>query len=207
MKGAQTIRFGGLDIAFDERVLEPRPWTFMQAEWAVELEPTLPSGAFLELGCGAGHIGLAAVAGNVRELVQLDSASPACELALQNAERAGVAERVTVRCGAFDETLASSERFALVIADPPYVPTGETWRYPDDPPEAIDGGPDGLDEIRSSLRVAGAHVMPGGAVLLQTWGEAQAAATSPFATEAGLVLEAVRVHDAHRAVALLRPRS
>ena len=52
------MRFGPVDIRHDDEVLEPRPWTIAQAEWASEL----PAGPMLELGCGAGHIGLAAAA-------------------------------------------------------------------------------------------------------------------------------------------------
>ena len=48
-----------------------------------------------------------------------------------------------------DEVLAPDERFALVIADPPWVPRAETGRFPEDPLLAIDGGDDGLDLARA----------------------------------------------------------
>ncbi|MFP5326422.1 MAG: methyltransferase [Acidimicrobiia bacterium] len=205
MSAARVMRFGEIEIAYDENVLEPRPWTVMQADWARELEPSLPDGAFLELGCGAGHIGLASIYGTERHLVQLDAEGAACELASLNASAAGMGERVSVRCGAFGDTLLAGEAFALVLADPPYVPTSETSRYPEDPPQAIDGGADGLDGIRSALAVAGAHLLPGGAVLLQVWGAAQAEQSREIALRAGLVLCEVRAADRHRAVVLLRP--
>ena len=206
MTAARTIRFGSLSICFDNRVLEPRPWTVMQAEWAQELEPSLPTGPVLEMGCGAGHIGLAAVIRNTRDLVQLDSEDGACELAARNAASAGLSERVSIRCGEFEDCLQPGESFALVLADPPYVPSSETWRYPDDPPEAIDGGADGLDGIRAALRVAAVHLVPGGAVLLQVWGEEQARQTAPIAAALALDVVEVRTHDDHRAVALVRRR-
>ena len=206
MTSARKIRFGSLSICFDDRVLEPRPWTLMQAEWAQELEPSLPTGPFLEMGCGAGHIGLAAVIGNSRDLVQLDSESGACELAARNAAEGGLSERVSIRCGEFDKCLLPSESFALVLADPPYVPSGETWRYPGDPPEAIDGGVDGLDGIRATLRVAAGHTVAGGAVLLQVWGHDQAREAEPIAAALALDVVEIRSHDEHRAVALVRPR-
>ena len=206
MTAARTIRFGSLSICFDDGVLEPRPWTVMQAEWAQELEPSLPTGPFLEMGCGAGHIGLLAVIENARDLVQLDSESGACDLAARNAASAGLSERISIRCGGFEECLQPSESFALVLADPPYVPSSETWRYPDDPPEAIDGGADGLDGIRAALRVAAHHLIQRGAVLLQVWGQEQARQTEPIAAELDLDVVEVRSHDEHRAVALVRPR-
>lgn len=200
------MRFGDLDIAFDNRVLEPRAWTLMQAQWAHEVEASLAPGAFVELGCGAGHIGLAAIRRNERSLLQLDADAAACEIAERNAAAAGLEHRVSVRCGAFDDTLRADEEFALVIADPPYVPTAETWRYPDDPPEAIDGGADGLDKIRSALAVAASHLTPDGAVLLQAWGRDQVDETEPIADAVGLRVAEVRAHDERRAVALLRRR-
>lgn len=206
MSTALTMRFGEIQITYDGRVLEPRPWTLMQAKWAQELEPSLPAGPFLELGCGAGHIGLASILGSDRRLLQLDAEEAACEHASHNASAAGLAERVTVRCGAFGETLEPEETFALVLADPPYVPTPETSRYPDDPPRAIDGGADGLDGIRSVLGVAGAHISSDGAVLLQVWGAEQAEQSRELALLAGLRLLEVRAVGRHRAVALLRPK-
>ncbi|MEN3273049.1 MAG: hypothetical protein V7636_1810, partial [Actinomycetota bacterium] len=50
--------FGGLEIAFDDGVLTPRPWTIEQSQWAIELLHALPDGPVLELCCGAGQIGL-----------------------------------------------------------------------------------------------------------------------------------------------------
>ena len=48
-----------------------------------------------------------------------------------------------------DVVLDPHERFAVVIADPPWVPRADTGRYPEDPVLAIDGGDDGLDLARA----------------------------------------------------------
>ena len=50
-----------LEISYDQRVLEPRPWTAAQSRWASSLFRVLPPGPVLELCAGAGHIGLLAV--------------------------------------------------------------------------------------------------------------------------------------------------
>jgi release factor glutamine methyltransferase len=65
------------------------------------------------------------------------------------------------------EALAPEERFPLVLADPPYIPSGQTGVFPDDPLTAIDGGADGLDLARLCLEVGQRHLDVGGHLLIQ----------------------------------------
>ena len=172
----QVISFGHLEIEFDDRVLRPRPWTRLQSEWATALLAELPPGDVLEVCAGAGHIGLLAVSGTGRRLVQVDADETACGFARTNAARAGAS--VEVRHGWMEEALGPDERFVLVVADPPWVPSAETSQHPEDPLTAIDGGSDGLDVVRTSLAVIGRHLAPGGAALVQVSSSAQAAAVA-----------------------------
>lgn len=165
-----ALRFGPIDVVFDDSVLRPRLWTLAQSEWAAELAG---GHMMLEVGCGAGHIGLAAAALSDARLVQVDVDGAACRWAELNARANGLAEQSERRCGTADDVLAAGERFGVVIADPPYVPSSEVHLYPDDPLGAIDGGPDGLDCVRSFLTGVAGHVDAGGSVLLQLRGLAQ----------------------------------
>lgn len=167
---AAAVRFGPIDVVFDDTVLRPRLWTLAQSEWAAELAG---DGPMLELGCGAGHIGLAAVAMSGGRLVQVDRDATACRWAELNAAANGLGDSVEQRCGTADAVLTSIERFGIVIADPPYVPTSEVHLYPEDPMGAIDGGPDGLDSVRSFLTGVADHLDPAGSVLLQVRGLGQ----------------------------------
>jgi release factor glutamine methyltransferase len=169
-----STSFGSLTIEFDERVLEPRPWVLLQSEWARELLEAAPSGRVLELCTGAGHIGLAALAGNDRELVAVDAAPAACEWARRNAQANGLAARVEVRHGRLEDAVRPGESFVLVIADPPWVPRAEVGRFPQDPVLAIDGGSDGLDIARACLDTAARALLPGGSLLLQLGTDEQA---------------------------------
>ena len=159
--------FGGLTVAFDERVLRPREWTVMQSQWARELLPTLPDGDVLELCAGVGHIGLCAVLGSERRLLMVDASEVACRYAGLNTQHARLSQQVDIRCGPMERCLDPRERFALVIADPPWVPSGSCDAFPEDPLHAIDGGADGLDLARTVLQVIGTHLLPWGAALLQ----------------------------------------
>lgn len=199
-----TLRFGGLDIAYDHRVLEPRPWTLLQSEWASELSPGAPEGPILELCCGAGHIGLATAGVTGRPLVQVDASRAAVELAALNAARAGLATEV--RCSDLADSVPERDHFPLVLADPPYLPSVLVADHPDDPVDAIDGGPDGLAIIRRCLPVIRRSLHPEGAALLQVHGEAQVAALRDQ-LPAGLELVGSRAHDAHRSVVLLTRRA
>jgi release factor glutamine methyltransferase len=203
MPPTSTCRFGPLLIEYDERVLTPRPWTLAQAEWAVELSADAGPGPLLELCAGAGHIGLAAAVGSGRSLVQVEADPVAAAYAAANAARAGAAGAVEVRTARLAAALRPGERFPLVLADPPYLRTADTARWPADPRTAIDGGPDGLDVVRECLSVAAAALPAGGALLLQLAGPAQAAEVGVLAAPS-FRAEEVRVTDPERAVQLLR---
>ena len=164
-----TTTFGPVQVTYEDAVLEPRPWTLAQSVWAAELPP----GPMLELGCGAGQIGLAAAALTGCPLVQVDRSEAASRAAAANASAAGLGGSVTQRTGDPADVLAADERFAIIIADPPYIPSEEVDRFPDDPTHAIDGGGDGADLVHHFLRVAADHLAPGGGIVLQVGGPEQ----------------------------------
>lgn len=195
--------FGGLRIEYDDSVLRPRPWTVRQSEWAAELIAGGPPGPLLELCAGVGHIGLLAIARQPRPLVCVDVSAQACDLARRNAKANGLDDLVEVRHGALEEALAPQERFALVIADPPWVRSDRTGDHPDDPVAAIDGGPDGLDVARECLAVARRHLVAGGSLLLQLGDRSQ---VETLAAETDLRLLEVRQEEGGVLVHLAPPR-
>ncbi len=169
----EYVDFGGLTIAFDDRVLRPRPWTLAQSSWAAEIMQTAPPGPVLELCSGAGHIGLASIAGTDRALVCVDLDVAAVEYCLANARAAGLGERVEVRFGRLDHVVMDGEEFGVIIADPPWVPAADTGRFPEDPLLAIDGGNDGLDVARACLAIFEKHLAVEGSAVLQVGSTAQ----------------------------------
>jgi methylase of polypeptide subunit release factors len=201
-----AIDFGPVTVAFDASVLRPRQWTFAQAEWAAEL--VAAGEALLEVGCGAGHIGLAAAVMSGSRLVQVDRDPAACRWAGVNAAASGSGGRVEQRCGTAAEVLAEGEVFDVVIADPPYVPSDEVDLYPEDPPGAIDGGPDGLGIIRSVVGDIAGHVAPRGSVLLQVRGAGQVdevAGWLAHPASPSLIVTEARFYGDLRAVVRLQP--
>jgi release factor glutamine methyltransferase len=170
--------FGGLQIAFDDRVLRPRAWTTAQSRWAAALLPHLPPGDVLELCSGAGQIGLLAVAESQRRLVCVDVNPVAAAYTLRNAESAGLAARVSMREGLIGAVLDPDERYPMVIADPPWVPRADTGRFPEDPLLAIDGGDDGMSVVSECLTAIERHLAPAGVALLQLGTPAQVGAVA-----------------------------
>ena len=183
---AETLHttFGGLSIAYDDDVIEPRSWTEAQSRWAADLLAETDEGDVLELCSGAGHIGLLAVLRSPHALVQVDLNPTACAFARQNAAAAG-AVGVRVLEGPIDATLDPDDRFVGVIADPPWVPTAETSRFPEDPVLAIDGGREGVDLARTCVEVAARHLVDGGWVLLQIGTAEQVSALEKWLGEPG----------------------
>jgi release factor glutamine methyltransferase len=203
--GTRSCLFGPLVISYDQRVLEPRPWTLMQSEWAAELCTGLAPGPLLELCAGAGHIGLAAAVLADRDLVQVELDPVAAGYAKANADAAGWGARVDVRTERLEVALRQDERFTVILADPPYLPSAAIGRWPEDPPGAIDGGPDGLDLIKACLIVAADHLSPGGHLLLQIAGPTQADQVSELLTAVAprLTRRSLRVFDDERAILLI----
>ena len=193
------VDFGRLTVLYDDRVLAPRPWTLAQSQWSSEILRSAPEGRVLELCAGVGHIGLAAVAEGRRELVLVDLNPVACELARVNADAALMSHRVEVRQGGMDQVIAADERFAHIIADPPWVSSADIATYPDDPAIAIDGGDDGLELARACCAVIESHLAVGGSAILQLGTEDQAQTIAKH-LEQGSTLRMLEVRTYERGV-------
>lgn len=191
--GSRFVDFEGLRIEYDDRVLAPRPWTAAQSHWAADLIRAAPPGPVLELCAGAGHIGLLAVTLLPRRLVCVDTDEVACRYLRRNAALAGA--RVDVREGPMDAVLGADEEFAVVIADPPWVPSAEVIRFPEDPVTAIDGGDDGLGLVRRCLDVMARHLVVAGSGLLQIGPDQVIDATDLVAAHEYLTVVAVREYE------------
>ena len=66
----------------------------------------------------------------------------------------------------------------MIVGNPPYIPTSKMASLmPDvrfyEPHQALDGGPDGLDDVKDILAGANRLLVPGGTVLLEIGGARQ----------------------------------
>jgi len=115
-----------------------------------------------------------------------DFSAPALEVARANAERLGAA--VTFVEGDLGAPLAAHAPFTLIVANLPYIPSGEMASLPADvrsePALALDGGADGLDLVRRLVADAPALLAPGGVLALEI-GAGQAEATRALLRDVG----------------------
>lgn len=191
--------FWSVDLRVDRRVLVPRPETEVLVEEAfAALADEAAPWRVVDVGTGCGAI--AAVVAKHRpaaRVTALDVSAEALAVARENVTRLGLAERVDL-CEAEGAAwlAARPSSFDAVLANLPYVATGE---FPGlqvevrehEPRGALDGGPDGLREIRRVVPAAAAALRPGGFLGLEI-GADQGEAVVALCAAAGLVAPAVR---------------
>ncbi|WP_049565135.1 putative protein N(5)-glutamine methyltransferase [Nonomuraea sp. SBT364] len=160
--------FRGLRVAVDTGVFVPRPRTEYLVEQALAL--AAPDLVAVDLCCGTGALGAAlvdALPGTELHAADLDPAAVAC--ARRNLPGGHVYE------GDLYEPLprALHGRVGLLLANVPYVPTGEIGLLPaearlHEARLALDGGADGLDVLRRVAAGAPDWLAPGGHLLFET---------------------------------------
>jgi release factor glutamine methyltransferase len=168
--------FRGLRVAVSPSVLVPRPETESLVEWALELAPS--PRVVVDVGTGTGCVACAIAHERPgATVIAVERAPAAAAVAHANVAALGLGDRVRVVIG--DLLGAVREATAdLIVANLPYVPTATLTTLP---PEvatyearsAVDGGPDGLAEIRRLVAMSPRRLGAGGALVLETAGGTQ----------------------------------
>jgi release factor glutamine methyltransferase len=134
-------------------------------------------------GSGAVAIALARELPGAR-IFATDSSWRALRVARANAEAHGVADRVVVLRGDLWRAFAGHALSApvdVVVANPPYVPSGTIQTLmPEvqwEPRVALDGGPDGLRVLREVIQTTPSYLREGGSLLVEIGADQAAAAT------------------------------
>jgi release factor glutamine methyltransferase len=176
--------FRNIELAVDGRVLIPRPESELLVDIALELKPQV----VLDVGTGSGAIALA-VADELPdcEVIATDTSEDALELARENAERLGLADRVAFELG----TVPAGRRFDLVLANLPYVREDELDSLQPEireyePRRAVLAGADGLEAIAVVAAAAYAALTENGALALEV-GAGQAGAVAELLVDLGFM--------------------
>ena len=182
--------FHGLELTVDRRALIPRPETEGVVDAALGLD--LPMGAAVaDLGTGSGCIAVAlAVRRSDLALFALDRSAAALELARENAERHGAAERIRFERADFAAPPATwRAAMHAVVSNPPYV-AAAAWEQLEpevrdyDPREALVPGPSGLEAYHALAPAACNLLRPGGQLVLEL-GHGQADAVRAILVSSG----------------------
>lgn len=176
--------FMGLRFKVNSNVLIPRQDTETLVEQVLKI--VKPGMKVLDLCTGSGCV-LISVLKNAPELTGMgsDISKAALLVAKENAKLHEV-DAEWVRSDLFDNI---TETFDVIMANPPYIPTGEILSLmPEvrdfEPENALDGGADGLDFYRKIAGQVKDYLNPGGYVYMEI-GYDQGEAVSELMRNAG----------------------
>jgi release factor glutamine methyltransferase len=161
--------FYGLQLAVDRRVLVPRPDTETLVDWALEVLASHPSSRVIDLGTGSGAIALALK--HTRpdlDVYAVDYSGDALAVAQANAQRLKLDVHFSQGSWLSGITPAQGQ-FHAIVANPPYIASEDPHlaALTHEPPQALASGTDGLDDVRTIITQAPAHLLPGGWLLLE----------------------------------------
>ncbi len=165
--------FFSLEFEVTPDVLIPRPDTETLVVEALDAAKPLAAPRVLDLGTGSGCIAVAIAVNHAGAAVTaVDRSGAALVVASRNARRHGVADRVEFLEGDLFAPLPADAQFDIIAANPPYVAKDEMAALQPEvrrhePPEALEGGVDGLDVIRRIVQGAGPVLGVGGPLLLE----------------------------------------
>ncbi len=169
----------GVRFLSDPRALVPRS-PIAELLDTDALEPWLPDplavDRVLDLCTGGGSLAiLAARRFPTASVVGADLSADALALAADNVALHGLADRVALRRGDLWAAVDGAT-FDLIVCNPPYVNADSMAALPPEyrhePQQALGGGRDGMDLVRSILGGARAHLAPGGLLVLEIGHEA-----------------------------------
>ncbi|WP_416422515.1 peptide chain release factor N(5)-glutamine methyltransferase [Pseudomonas sp. App30] len=161
--------FWKLDLEVAPHTLIPRPDTELLVETALELLPATPA-KVLDLGTGTGAIALALASERGGwQVTAVDRVAEAVALAERNRERLRLGNVRVLESHWFGAL--QGERFQMIISNPPYIRAADPHLVAGDvrfePASALVAGDDGLDDLRTIIAQAPAHLEAGGWLLLE----------------------------------------
>jgi release factor glutamine methyltransferase len=162
--------FWSLEFLVTPDVLIPRPETELLVEQALARIPTDAEWTIADLGTGSGAVALAIARERPRcRVIATDASEAALAIARANAMRLAITN-VEFRHGEWLIPLAG-EVMNMIVTNPPYIAEQDPHLAQGDvrfePRAALVAGADGLDAIRIIAAGAGAHLKPGGWLLLE----------------------------------------
>lgn len=163
-----TREFYGLPLKVSPAVLIPRPETELLVELAMQYLP--PAGRLLDMGTGSGAIAIAVAHERPDvSVTALDISTAALEIAQWNAEHQHL--DVTFLCSDWFAALDPSNRYDVIVSNPPYIVAGDQHLTEGDlrfePADALTDHADGLSALRTLCKHAAHYLSPHGYLLME----------------------------------------
>jgi release factor glutamine methyltransferase len=189
--------FYSLDFRVTPDVLIPRPETELLVVTLLDLIKTRGKTAAVEVadvGTGSGVIAIAVARhAPAARITAFDNSAAALAVASDNAQRLGVADRVTFVQSDLLAASPANKTYDFIASNPPYITTGELESLARDvrehePIVALDGGPSGTAVIERLIPEAAERLKAGGSLLLEISPMLQQPVESLLAADARLEL-------------------
>jgi release factor glutamine methyltransferase len=178
--------FWSIELEVTADVLVPRPETELLVERTLASIANARHPAVVDLGTGSGAIAIAvASARRDATVTATDASAPALSVARRNALRLRL-PNLRFFEGTWYAPLAGA-RFDAIVSNPPYVASDDAalGTLAHEPRLALVAGADGLEALAAVAADAPAHLVPGGALLVEH-GAGQGAAVRRLFADAGL---------------------
>jgi release factor glutamine methyltransferase len=165
--------FFSLSFAVSSSVLIPRPETELLVVRAIDLCRGAAQPRIVDVGTGSGAIAVTLAKHLPRATIVASDVSPeALAVARSNAERHGVADRVTLVQADLMNDPALDGPWDVIVSNPPYVRESEVAALPRDvrdhePRGALVPGPRGVELIERLAVEAATRLAPGGWLVLE----------------------------------------
>ncbi len=181
--------FYSLKFHVTDAVLIPRPETELLIDSALARVPAYKACQILDLGTGSGAIAITIAKHRPKsQVVAVDCSAKALLVAKLNAQDLGVSNISFVQGNWFDG-LSSSDKFDLIVSNPPYVAEHDPHLQQGDlrfePLMALSAGEDGMACIRHIVTNANKHLVDDDAWLFLEHGYDQATACQQLLAENG----------------------
>ena len=164
--------FMSLPFRISPGVFIPRWDTEVLVEEAIRILKNEDSPRILDLCSGSGAIALSLANYLPKSRVwAVDLSSAALNISRENARLLNVDAQTTFLLGDLFAPVPQTEKFDLIVSNPPYISAVEMVDLPADvqkePHLALYGGADGLDYYRRLAATAGKYLRPGSYLLLE----------------------------------------
>ncbi len=186
-----TREFFSVPFYVDDRVLIPRPETELLVEEALAaIAKEDRETRVLDMGTGSGVIGILLAKGGADSVWCVDISPGALSVALENARRLGVKEKVTFVCSDLFEAIKEAPAFDIVCANLPYVSSREWGRLMVDvrchePRQALVGGEKGTELYARLAEHITPHLNGGANIFCEIDGDTQAESVAMLLKKTG----------------------